>query len=197
MKEMRQEEPNGVYKVQNNFAKRADRKHDNIRQRQTMETNNQYSNDLCNYCGFHHESRRCPAYGKDCRACGKKNHFESMCRTRNKQDSRYQQSRGGMIQNRNRKNVRKTVNENNLSEDSDQYDEDDYFDGSVKHVAKIGKVKAICRRSNKEKTVKIHLGDVEMKVEPDSGADVNVMDEEHFSNLRKLSRNKLKLEKKE
>jgi hypothetical protein len=39
--------------------------------------------------------------------------------------------------------------------------------------------------------VKIHLGDVEMKVEPDSGADVNLMDE--F--LRQLSGNKLKLEK--
>jgi hypothetical protein len=43
--------------------------------------------------------------------------------------------------------------------------------------------------------VKIHLGDVEMKVEPDSGADVNLMDEFHFTNLRKLSGNKLKLEK--
>jgi hypothetical protein len=46
-----------------------------------------------------------------------------------------------------------------------------------------------------QKTVKIHLGDVEMKVEPDSGADVNLMDEFHFTNLRKLSGNKLKLEK--
>jgi hypothetical protein len=43
--------------------------------------------------------------------------------------------------------------------------------------------------------VKIHLGDVEMKVEQDSGADVNLMDEFHFTNLRKLSGNKLKLKK--
>jgi hypothetical protein len=35
--------------------------------------------------------------------------------------------------------------------------------------------------------VKIHLGDVEMKLEPDSGADVNLMDEFHFTNLRKLN----------
>jgi hypothetical protein len=48
---------------------------------------------------------------------------------------------------------------------------------------------------NTQKTVKIHLGNVEMKVEPDSGADVNLMDEFHFTNLRKLSRNKLKSEK--
>jgi hypothetical protein len=34
-----------------------------------------------------------------------------------------------------------------------------------------------------------------MKVEPDSGADINLMDEFHFTNLRKLSGNKLKSEK--
>ncbi|CAC5366632.1 unnamed protein product [Mytilus coruscus] len=174
MKEMRKEEV--VYKVQNTFERRFDRRQDNNRKRQTMETNNQHSHDFCNYCGFRHESRRCPAYGKDCRSCGIKNHFESMCRLRNKEDSKYQQSRGGMMQNRNRKNVRKTV-ENNFSEDPDQYDEDDHFDESVKDVAKIGKVKSVCRISDDEKTVKIHLGDVEMKVEPDSGADVNIMDE--------------------
>jgi hypothetical protein len=50
----------------------------------------------------------------------------------------------------NRRNVRKTV-ENNLIEDSDQYDcsdEDDYFEGSIKHIVKIGKVKAVSRQSD-------------------------------------------------
>jgi hypothetical protein len=44
----------------------------------------------------------------------------------------------------------KTV-ENNLSEDSDQYDcsdEDDYFEGSKKRIVKIGKVKAVSRQSD-------------------------------------------------
>jgi hypothetical protein len=68
---------------------------------------------------------------------------------------------------------------------------DDYFEGSIKHRVKIGKVKAVSRQSDTQKTVKIHLGDVEMKIEPDSGADVNLMDEFHFTNLRKLSGNKL------
>ncbi|CAC5392065.1 unnamed protein product [Mytilus coruscus] len=72
MKEMRKEEHNVVYKLQNTSEKRFDRRQDNNRQRQTMETNNQHSHDLCNYCGFRHESRRCPAYGKDCRSCGKR-----------------------------------------------------------------------------------------------------------------------------
>ena len=29
----------------------------------------------CKYCGGNHQCRQCPAYGKDCKACGKKNHF--------------------------------------------------------------------------------------------------------------------------
>lgn len=54
-----------------------------------------------------------------------------------------------MIPRENRRNVRKTV-ENNLSEDSDQYDcsDDDYFEGSIKHIVKIGKVKAVSRQSD-------------------------------------------------
>ena len=29
----------------------------------------------CKYCGSNHPCKQCPAYGKDCKACGKKNHF--------------------------------------------------------------------------------------------------------------------------
>ena len=176
--------------VQNNTNRRQ-----YYRQRPALGRNLQPPNAACSYCGYHHEGRGCTAYGKDCRSCGKKNHFASMCRTGNKQVD--QQNKRGMIPRENRRNVRKTV-ENNLSEDSDQYDcsdEDDYFEGSIKHIVKIGKVKAVSRQSDTQKTVKIHLGDVEMKVEPDSGADVNLMDEFNFTNLRKLSGNKLKLEK--
>ena len=34
----------------------------------------------CTYCGRVHTKGRCPAYGRTCRACGRKNHFESCCR---------------------------------------------------------------------------------------------------------------------
>ena len=37
----------------------------------------------CKYCGGKHEKRNCPAYGKTCRKCGKKNHFEKVCRANN------------------------------------------------------------------------------------------------------------------
>lgn len=36
----------------------------------------------CNYCGYSHEFGRCPAYGKTCDKCHKKNHFRSCCKSR-------------------------------------------------------------------------------------------------------------------
>ena len=35
----------------------------------------------CSYCGNVHKQKNCPAYGKKCRACGKLNHFERVCRS--------------------------------------------------------------------------------------------------------------------
>ncbi|GBM03010.1 hypothetical protein AVEN_14524-1 [Araneus ventricosus] len=34
----------------------------------------------CQYCGSHHVPGKCPAYGKQCRSCGKRNHFSCACR---------------------------------------------------------------------------------------------------------------------
>ena len=35
----------------------------------------------CMYCGSNHQWRQCPANGKTCKACGKKNHFAKTCRS--------------------------------------------------------------------------------------------------------------------
>ena len=37
----------------------------------------------CKYCPYDHGPRSCPAYGKECRKCGKKNHFQSKCHNKN------------------------------------------------------------------------------------------------------------------
>ena len=40
----------------------------------------------CGYCGGAHERGKCPAYGKECRLCKKKNnHFASVCEARVRQ----------------------------------------------------------------------------------------------------------------
>lgn len=36
----------------------------------------------CTRCGYSHKTRECPAYGKQCRSCGKQNHYSSMCKQR-------------------------------------------------------------------------------------------------------------------
>ncbi|XP_055643206.1 uncharacterized protein LOC129779642 [Toxorhynchites rutilus septentrionalis] len=36
----------------------------------------------CSYCGYDHIKGKCPAYGKTCSACGRQNHFSSVCRNR-------------------------------------------------------------------------------------------------------------------
>lgn len=38
----------------------------------------------CKFCGKIHEKnkKKCPAYGKTCKHCGKNNHFAAMCRTK-------------------------------------------------------------------------------------------------------------------
>ncbi len=35
----------------------------------------------CMRCGYVHEPRKCPAYGKICNECSRKNHFSRMCNT--------------------------------------------------------------------------------------------------------------------
>lgn len=40
------------------------------------------ANDSCGFCGLKHQFGKCPAYGKICNSCNKKNHFMSVCRNR-------------------------------------------------------------------------------------------------------------------
>ena len=35
----------------------------------------------CKFCGKAHNKGKCPAFGKVCNKCGRKNHFESKCRS--------------------------------------------------------------------------------------------------------------------
>lgn len=42
----------------------------------------------CGYCGRSHAKGQCPAYGKECMECGKRNHFASVCRGRKRNTRR-------------------------------------------------------------------------------------------------------------
>lgn len=36
----------------------------------------------CRFCGYDHEVKRCPAYGKTCNNCGRLNHFQARCKAK-------------------------------------------------------------------------------------------------------------------
>ena len=48
---------------------------DEIRNRSTRNKSD------CDKCGHSHGKRDCPAFGKECHKCGRKNHFSKMCRS--------------------------------------------------------------------------------------------------------------------
>ena len=42
---------------------------------------------LCNFCGYEHPPRQCPAYGKRCKFCEGRHHFERVCNKKKKENS--------------------------------------------------------------------------------------------------------------
>ena len=57
-------------KVTKNFDKRKQHK---------LSTSEQKEQSMCRYCGGTHGKKDCPAYGKACSKCKKKNHFAKVC----------------------------------------------------------------------------------------------------------------------
>ena len=51
--------------------------------RKSKKYNDKGNNTKCSYCGYsrHTSKQNCPAQGKTCKLCGKKNHFEQVCRS--------------------------------------------------------------------------------------------------------------------
>ena len=58
-------------------AKRTGQQHENQNKKGKSTVN-------CKYCGLSHErvKEKCPAWGKTCRSCGKKNHYAKVCTSR-------------------------------------------------------------------------------------------------------------------
>ena len=82
----------------------------------------------CGRCGFVRRQGRCPAFGKNCNKCGKKNHFAAVCRSENKKFSKQMT--------RHRKRVRTNTNTMEICEDrSDESDSygDDGSDNEVEY----------------------------------------------------------------
>ena len=130
-------------------------------------TTNSVQDRSCNYCGMqnkHKPGEGCPAYGKRCKNCDKLHHFAAVCKS-----SVYQREQ--------KRRVKKTEQESASESSSD----DEFV---IKHVSQS----KLCKKvKQKEKTIEIQINDVRVRAEPDTGADVNIMDKYQFRALRNRS----------
>ena len=143
-------------------------------------------NRTCKYCGRTHPMQKelCPAYGKFCSKCGKPNHFSTVCLSATRGREKLKET--------DRRDVRRAMNESESDGSESEMDPDiDFVEESVRHL-NIGKIK-INRVSDYEKTVPILINDVIVRIEPDSGADVNVMDEHQHKALKRKTCENLSL----
>ena len=167
----------------NTNGSKINRKRTDKRQYPAAEQNNTRAKS-CRYCGRSHPMKKelCPAYGKFCSKCGKSNHFSTVCLS-----TAYPSDRTQRRPSRNpKRDVRRASNESDAdSADSDMDPDIDFVADSVRHLT-VGKIK-INRVSNFEKTVPIVINDVIVHMEPDSGADVSVMDERQYNALKRKS----------
>lgn len=76
-----------------------------------------------------------------------------------------------------KKHLKKTTEES--ASDSPTSADDEFFRQAVRHRKQVKKIKT----EEQDKTITIQIEDVIVKVEPDSGAEINVMDEHQFKAL--------------
>lgn len=132
-------------------------------------------NIACKFCGLtnkHPPGRNCPAYGKFCDICGRKNHFATVCRA--PQD----------------KKVRAMYRDDKSETSSDE----EYLQAATKHVHREKRIFTVIKKTRRssnskttENTVYVRINDIDMAAEPDTGAEVNVMDEHQYKALQKHS----------
>ena len=153
--------------------------------------NYQSSGKPCDYCGkagVHPPGKDWPAYGKKCKRCNRWNHFAVVCSADLQADGKakhnkpekptqsgdhkkkWKKSSGGK---KHQGKIKKAAKEDEESTTSD----DEFVGQTVKHLEQVKPVKKI---SNSSVTVPVIVDDVEVRVEPDTGADENIMDEHQY-----------------
>lgn len=119
----------------------------------------------CKRCGLTHGPRRCPAFNKECKKCGRRGHFESMCRSIKKEPQQIEQKSD---KNRYKKN-KKTRKVNALDSGDNTYSESDTDEFSF--VGAIQKAK-----TDKDKwSATVRVGQNELTLTLDTGAQCNVL----------------------
>ena len=130
----------------------------------------------CQFCGMtgvHEKGKDCPAIGKKCHKCHKWNHFSSVCKsgdTRNYKARKQKPGRAG------KRRIKKLTTDNVEATSRD----DEFFSHAAEHLARAVKIRQIGKDGGNYRTVVVRLNDVDMVMETDNGADVNIMDKHQF-----------------
>jgi len=127
----------------------------------------------CTFCGKRHTYGRCPAYGKTCLKCHRKNHFAVQC---GKFDAK-NDDRG----------TKKFVKRATWEEEEHDTTDTESDDSTFLHSLKLKQIKISTARSGQGKgdTVQLFIHNTEAHCELDSGASANVMDVHQFRALKK------------
>ena len=158
--------------------------------RNTGNNNRRRHYQLCSNCGFeaHSEGKNCPAYGKKCNNCSRYNHFAAVCRS---DKSKYRQDNrqpGGGNRNQRKRRVKRTAE---TDVDSEESSDEEFLTKSIAHM----QIKRVRKAYGLEKTIPLMVNDIHIRAEPDTGADVNVMDEYQYKALLHRSESKMELQK--
>ena len=146
---------------------------------------------LCSNCGYevHLEGKSCPAFGKRCNICSKYNHFAAVCRS---EKGRYTQSTsrqpGRSNWNQRKHRIKKTTE---TDQDSEASSDEEFLAKSIAHM----QIKSVKKRYGLEKTIPLMVNDLHIRAEPDTGADVNVMDEHQYRALLHRSKYNMNLQR--
>ena len=129
-----------------------------IRKSRNKSRQNRKPSAKCQNCGGDYPHPRgktfCPAYQTTCRGCGKLNHFEAVCRSKGKRSSR---------------NAPRPINKVSEEESSDE-DEAYTFSLSTKTL-------------NDQPLFRIKVHDTPIMIMADSGASINILDENEYHRL--------------
>lgn len=155
--QMRQ--PNGTSANNNNGYRDTEREERETQQRNNNQHLNNRRNDTndkfhCRFCNFVHRNRECPAYGKTCNTCSKKNHFSSVCRTRSVST------------------IERSNNYNPELNSQDNNDNDEFYIGCLENRFNIAKNEAGFMSPWLEK---VDIGNKSVMFKIDTGAEIDVL----------------------
>lgn len=113
----------------------------------------------CTRCGTLHGRRECPAFKKECKKCGGRGHFSSMCKSKSSENTKGKKSKF--------RKVNKIDDSDDSSGDSD--DSNEYSVHSVKTTNKVHSVK------RDKWTETLLVGEKKLTVNLDTGAECSVI----------------------